>query len=69
MYMWSRLSNSDNVYIAINAKSLIDVIKKDDLIKLCHIEITWMILFLYAFQSIVADPKVWKIFCSEKVSH
>jgi len=49
MYMWSLLSNSDKVYIAINGKSLIDLIQRDDLIKLYHIEITWMILFLYAF--------------------
>jgi hypothetical protein len=69
MYMWSRLSNSDNIYIAINAKYLIAVIQRDDLIKLCHIEMTWVILFLYAFQSIVADQLVWKLFCSEKVSH
>ena len=69
MYIYSHLSDTDNCYIAVNVKSLIGAIQRDGLIKFCHTERTREIILLYAFQSIVAGPKIWKISYSEKRSH
>ena len=66
MYMWSGLSDTENLYIAINIKTSMDVIQRDELINLCHTPITRVILLLYAFQTILAGPKILKIFYSEK---
>jgi len=67
MYMYSRLSDTGNFCIAMNVKPLIDVIQRDELIKLGHTRITRVILLSYAFESIDSSPNIVRVIKSRRM--